>query len=719
MMRIRQQLINNLLKNPIPFPRKQNSSSSATALHGLPPFPFENILQRNPAIQKMLEETTNDISQIIQAVCPECKATNGEGQLLMMWSILWWLMNMNNGKGLPAWPAYRGCYPAACTKSDVMINSHQLGELYGVAGLSIFGIVEFPEEALAQLGLNYDPLPGCSSDERYKNENWVDGNYVAVAIFSALGLLLLAGTAYDVYLRSAADIDLLENKQENVCQESKYLLSFSALKNLEFILSTKATGSDRLNCIEGIRAISMTWVVLCHNFIFSILPPFSLHVDNKIDTTLDMSPFGSQFGQFGGFGFRAIHAGWYAVDSFFFIGATLVSYLLLKDLDKTNGWGNVKGLIHMVFLYVNRILRISIPYALYILYVAGIQDLLFKEPMDVGFYTDYAAIQCREHWTANLLYVNVFNSEGQTSCVGQGWFLGTDMWFFVFAPLIVYPLWLSKFNSFYKVAAYAWWFMFMALSVAWCFRCSFEITGWTSGEIPCWMDVVQSSDFAVFGRRNQCYIVGLLLGYFLHITKGRKINIPPAVNLLIWEVVLLLFFALVYAPYDTDLDDISSGKPISMFWLACSHMMWGLCLSWLIFACCRGLGGIVNDFLTWPGWTPISKISFMTYLVHQDWMFIFFNLQVKRPLLPNNHILCPPELFRGLDIPAKYDDVLGKPGVCSPPRTAYFCGLGTSLCKDSEIGDRVLPFPDVQKTLSKMDFGNLNTSRCPSACSDC
>ena len=102
---------------------------------------------------------------------------------------------------------------------------------------------------------------------------------------------------------------------------------------------------------------------------------------------------------------------------------------------------------------------------------------------------------------------------------------------------------MSKFNSLYKVAAYAWWFMFLTLSVAWCIRCTFEFTDWIPGEIPCWMDVVQSQDFAVYGRRNQCYIVGLLLGHFLHITKGKKINIPPAVNLLIWEAVLLLFFA--------------------------------------------------------------------------------------------------------------------------------------------------------------------------------
>ena len=45
--RIRQQAMKDLLKIPIHFQRKQNSSLTSTAQHGLPPFPFKNILQRN------------------------------------------------------------------------------------------------------------------------------------------------------------------------------------------------------------------------------------------------------------------------------------------------------------------------------------------------------------------------------------------------------------------------------------------------------------------------------------------------------------------------------------------------------------------------------------------------------------------------------------------------------------------------------------------------
>ena len=165
----------------------------------------------------------DDLSKIIETVCLDCKATNGEGQLVMLWSILWWFVNRSNGGAISSsMPGYRGCYPAACTKSDVMTNSHQLGELYGVAGMRIVGVLEFPAEAPL-------PLPGCSSDKIYNKENCVGGNYVAVATFSALGLLLLASTLYDVYLRSTAENSLPENNQENVGEGNKYLLSFSIL----------------------------------------------------------------------------------------------------------------------------------------------------------------------------------------------------------------------------------------------------------------------------------------------------------------------------------------------------------------------------------------------------------------------------------------------------------------------------------------------------------
>ena len=55
--------------------------------------------------------------------------------------------------------------------------------------------------------------------------------------------------------------------------------------------------------------------------------------------------------------------------------------------------------------------------------------------------------------------------------------------------------------------------------------------------------------------------------------------------------------------------------------------LWGVCLAWVTFACVKGYGGPVNDFLSWGVLATVSKISFMTYLFHIDFDFIYYASQ--------------------------------------------------------------------------------------------
>ena len=100
----------------------------------------------------------------------------------------------------------------------------------------------------------------------------------------------------------------------------------------------------------------MTRVILGHHFYFA---DSALHVRNVEYVSQVRSKHA------GGILFEAVAQGEYSVDTFLFIGATLLSYLLLKDLDKSNGWfSSGAGVVRMVLFYINRYLRITIPYAL-------------------------------------------------------------------------------------------------------------------------------------------------------------------------------------------------------------------------------------------------------------------------------------------------------------------------------------------------------------------
>ncbi|RUS90314.1 hypothetical protein EGW08_001912, partial [Elysia chlorotica] len=53
--------------------------------------------------------------------------------------------------------------------------------------------------------------------------------------------------------------------------------------------------------------------------------------------------------------------------------------------------------------------------------------------------------------------------------------------------------------------------------------------------------------------------------------------------------------------------------------------LWSLCVAWVILACVSGYGGVVNSFLSWTAWVPLSRLTFGVYLCHPMVMYYFNN----------------------------------------------------------------------------------------------
>ena len=167
----------------------------------------------------------------------------------------------------------------------------------------------------------------------------------------------------------------------------------------------------------------------------------------------------------GGILFEAVAQGEYSVDTFLFIGATLLSYLLLKDLDKSNGWfSSGAGVVRMLLFYINRYLRITIPYVLAIAVYIGVFPLVLHDHMDAGHLAYYEAKECKSGFLNHILYINIFPAF-ETFCIGQTWYLSCEMLIFLFSPLLVYPLWRGKFSTINKVMALLWWTCVLASSL--------------------------------------------------------------------------------------------------------------------------------------------------------------------------------------------------------------------------------------------------------------
>ena len=164
--------------------------------------------------------------------------------------------------------------------------------------------------------------------------------------------------------------------------------------------------------------------------------------------------------------FDVVVQGEYSVDSFLFIGATLLSYLLLKDLDKSNGWfSSPAGLVRMVLFYINRYLRITIPYALAMAVFIGVIPLVLRDSMAAGHLAYFEAEGCKRVMGYHMAYLNIFPDYGFfDACMGQTWYLSCDMMLFIVSPLLIYPLWLGKYGRGWKVAAILWWSFLLTAS---------------------------------------------------------------------------------------------------------------------------------------------------------------------------------------------------------------------------------------------------------------
>ena len=92
------------------------------------------------------------------------------------------------------------------------------------------------------------------------------------------------------------------------------------------------------------------------------------------------------------------------------------------------------------------------------------------------------------------------------------------------------------------------------------------------------------------------YIVGIFLGYLLHITKSKPFKMSKVANLWCWTFAVATGMAIVYG-LDLPSGSFASGRKLSMteniVYGGFHRLAWAIAVSWVIFACSRGYGGLL------------------------------------------------------------------------------------------------------------------------------
>uniref|UniRef100_A0A914YCN9 Nose resistant-to-fluoxetine protein N-terminal domain-containing protein n=1 Tax=Panagrolaimus superbus TaxID=310955 RepID=A0A914YCN9_9BILA len=433
------------------------------------------------------------------------------------------------------------------------------------------------------------------------NKSMTTGSWIMVAFLSILSALVILSGITDYCI-------LPSNSPLRKQFEIELFLSFSGYKSVCEILSATKFKKGQIGPINCLRVMSMFWVIFGHVCLSAMS-----YSDNILDFMSVLDYFLTQI----------IENALFSVDTFFFIGGVLLAFMWFKGYEKDRrklmspqGW---------IMFYVHRIIRLSAPYWVALLTYTYLfnplltQDMLFFTPITPKYNP------CTKFMWKNMLYI--FNFNISEICLGQAWYLATDMQMYVATPIILIPLALYPIIGW--IVAITLLILSTAANVFTVYHYNFPPTGTLFGPDAISSDPVRQANYfkLVYYApwiRCQIYIMGLLVGWCLQ--KYKDVRINKILNLILWGLGASLMLTALFGLYH-----YNQGNPLSLFWRAAysslSRPAWGLGLTWLTVSCYYGYGGPINQFMSWNIWVPLGRLSYCAYLVHYPLIDYVYGLE--------------------------------------------------------------------------------------------
>jgi len=473
------------------------------------------------------------------------------------------------------------CIPSVCTDEDITNGW--------------VNFVNYTKEFVdLPVDLQFYPTSCHTKDETVSLE---PADWAMIALFGVFGFILCIGTVADCLL-NIFNIDILPEIFNQIFQ------GFSIYNNSLRLFNTRSPGSDSLSCINGIRFLSLSWVVIGHSY--TAFKPLGEALVNNYGELINWLQDGAM---------SVVFNAYLSVDTFFLIGATLLSYITLKELEKNNG----SGPAFWIKFYVHRYLRLTGVLAVIIFFHATLLKYFATGPN--SFWVTLEHDRCEKSWWKNLIYVQNFLTEDP--CIGVTWYLANDFQFFIISPPIIWFLWKFPIVGLVLSGLLTLAATCVPLALAWVNEWGFN--GFFENR-----DEYYTEFYYMPYARFQPYIVGIVLGYVLRKLKHKeKIDLNIIANLWCWLLATIIGGAVVFGliPYQkTILTGPEAPLAAKAIYNGFHRLAWSLSISWMIFACTKGLGGPINTFLSWRAWAPLARMSYCMYLVHMTVLLYYCSL---------------------------------------------------------------------------------------------
>ncbi|CAH1964853.1 unnamed protein product [Acanthoscelides obtectus] len=483
------------------------------------------------------------------------------------------------------------CLPSSCTSEDAKIFTKEIfaatAEHFEIVNVTIDDNKCYYEK----------PQPLSKAEIVY-------GCIVGVFI-----IFILLATGYHLwYLKqrkncTAYNVDNLRAKPPSVPKE--VIMCFSLIRNIGKFLHTKPNEMN-LECICGIKFISMTLIITGHSLIFMLGGP----VANKqffrdLSTKAENSPFLN----------NAL-----LVDTFLLVSGFLLSRLLLMELDKR------RGKINFAILYIARYIRLTPAYVVVIGLYATILPRLGSGP----FWESRIGLEqerCLSSWWTNLLYINNYVNTDKL-CMFQAWYLAVDYHLFIVAPFLIYALW--KWSKIGEGAIFACTLVSIIVPIYVTYSQGLDPTLMA---YPPEIEDLSTNYYFVTAyikthMRCSSYGLGVLFGYIVHKIQAKGYKIRPCVIMLGWIMSALLGVMAMYSIVVFYKPEHETSSIEAAIYAPLHRVAWCLAIGWVLVACITDNAALVNKFLSWKLFIPTSRLTYCAYLANG--LIEIYNMGVLR-----------------------------------------------------------------------------------------
>ncbi|XP_069986465.1 nose resistant to fluoxetine protein 6 isoform X2 [Penaeus vannamei] len=409
-----------------------------------------------------------------------------------------------------------------------------------------------------------------------------------ISFLSVMLALMAAGTVADLYLRANSTAP---------ATGVRFLLPFSPYTNLEKMFHvTTESRPGVISCLHGMRVLSMTWVIVGHQYSFDI---------SFLVNLLHLGKWTS------GLLFQTIFNATVSTDSFFFLSGLLVTYGVLREIKRT-------GKLNIIMYYVHRLIRLTPPIALVVLFAATLFRFLPWGPLAFG--ADSYSTMCSQNWWMDVLYVDNFLGIDKVTnealdCLGQCWYTAVDTQLYLVAPLVLLPL--AFYPSKGKILLFLVTLVSFIVPAAVIYAYDLPPGSISAGADE--VDAIGYQNMVYFTPwcRMSAYIVGIWTGHIIFEQGSNKLKLTPVQVLTGWTVAAFSALSVLFGLWSyNQLQTTYYYDPVTQVLYGGLHRgVWCAALAWVVVACHFGYGGVVNDFLSHPSWQPLSRLTYSMYLV--------------------------------------------------------------------------------------------------------